>query len=110
MQVSSQAARCPCWIGLVPEFFGSAAACLSGQPDFALAQAAGLDQGTMWNTGVVAIANDAAGKAFCGGGTWHTEWAKLPNAWDEMALLRALKDQGISPRRTVKPGWNRPES
>jgi hypothetical protein len=75
-------------------------------PDFAITQQAGLDQAPFWNAGVIAIGNDAAGKALCGGGgAWHTEWAKFPNAWDELALLRALKSQNVTPA-VLDPKYN----
>ena len=51
-----------------------------------------------WNCGVVAIANDAAGKALAAaGGAWHAEWVRFPGGWDEMAMLRALKTLGVTP-------------
>jgi hypothetical protein len=74
-------------------------------PDFGITQQAGLATVPFWNTGVVAVGNDAAGKALCaGGGAWHTEWAKF-SEWDEMAMLRALKTVGATPV-TLPPSDN----
>jgi hypothetical protein len=74
-------------------------------PDFGITQQAGLDQVPFWNTGVVAVANDAAGRALCGGsGAWRTQWARF-SEWDEMAMLRALKSQSVTPA-TLDPRYN----
>ena len=82
-------------IAMAAEIWPAPAACFSGQPDFAVTQAAGLDSAPFWNSGVVAIANDAAGKALVA--AWHAEWVGFPAGWDEMAMLRALKSQNVTP-------------
>jgi hypothetical protein len=91
-------------IALVPEIYPTPAQSpFSQSGDFAVTQAAGLDQVPFWNSGLVAIGNDAAGKALCA--AWHAEWAKFPNDWDELAMLRALKSTSTTPT-ALEPKWN----
>jgi hypothetical protein len=80
---------CPCRFG-------------SGAADYALCVTAGCQSDPFWNSGVIAIANDAPGKALCA--AWHTEWLRLAGA-DELALMRALKSQAVTPAALDKK-WN----
>jgi hypothetical protein len=90
-------------VAMAAEIYPNAAACFSGQPDFQITQAAGLDQVPFWNCGVIAIANDVPGQALVA--AWHAEWARFPNAWDEMAMLRALKSTSTAPA-TLDPRYD----
>ncbi|MGA2031673.1 MAG: hypothetical protein ABSG68_05415 [Thermoguttaceae bacterium] len=70
--------------------------------DFVLCVAAGCQADPLWNSGVIAIANDAPGKALCA--AWHAEWLRSGKA-DELALLRALKSRNVTPA-TLDRTWN----
>jgi hypothetical protein len=88
---------------MVPEIYPSPAASgFAGDADFPITQQAGLDQVPFWNTGVLALGNDATGKALMA--AWHAEWQKF-SGWDELSMLRALKSQGVTPV-ALDPKWN----
>jgi hypothetical protein len=73
-------------------------------PDRAATVDAGVDlsPAARWTTGVIAISNDAAGHALLA--AWHAEWRKHRH-WDELAMLRALKSQGVTPA-TLASSYN----